>query len=776
MSGSFLFVHINEWAPFRSLDTIPVSLGYILAALKKRGYDGAIVGDYKDRPLTGATFREIIFTLRPAIIGFTVYAESIDRVRFWARFAKFLRPEIIIVVGGPQITFMPGEALLQMEEIDLFCRGDGEVILPNIAACLEQGKPLNRVAGLCLLDHGQVFETGKPAFPMDLDQLPSPYLDGTLDVCGKDQVILFTSRGCSANCSFCYTPRASDRTIRFHSIERVVAEIGYLNRKGVLDYWFADPNFASSRERLEELCLALIRQVPGIGFWCQARYHLLDKSMLSLLRKAGAHTIAFGLESSQVSTLKAINKPLDPEGLSRAVKLSQDAGLKVELFTLFGLPGDSLESSIATLNYVRDHQVEIEGNSISQQFHLFFGVPINDNPQSYDISLMEVTRPAYHSPCRDFHTSRMASREIRKMSLLWRANRTDFEDCVANSQDLFNVAGFLTRHFDELEDSPQRDILLSKIYLTLDETAAAARCLVRLRDCWPENKRCREISDQPLVAYRSKRRAIAGSGSRIIFDCRGMDCGSIVPGTEQFYQMAVIGNNMLLESFEQGVIGVKSSSATQFDVSFPKDYGNANLAGRTIPFQVFLHQVLDPVVFANPEEMLSANVRNMYRFDNLYSLKKHNENLYYMVLRDSVLHSQSGNLNDIFALFDYNLKLGFMDKALELAYTLPREPSIMGHIGRILQVNDYAADAMEFLDFARDSSAEMENQRIRAYMKLQRYEEAEVIAANPLLVNSLETLDLKVKLAALRGLPLSTYLQRMESFLDIRVKMMAAQP
>ena len=772
MSGTFLFVHVNEWAPFRSPDAIPISLGYIVAALKERGYHAVIAGDYKDRPLTGGGFRELILKLHPAVIGFTVYAETIDRVRFWARFAKYVQPEVITVLGGPQITFMPGEALQQMEEIDILCRGDGEIVLPALADSLAGGRP--QVPGLCLLKDGLAVETGSSTLPMDLDLLPSPYLDGTLDVRGKDQVLLFTSRGCTANCSFCYTPRASGRTIRLHSIDRVVDEMRFLKSQGAADFWFADPNFASTRERLEDLCRALIRKVPGVGFWCQARYQLLDKSLLSLLREAGAHTIAFGLESSHVQTLKTVNKHVDPDGLARAVRLSRDAGLKVELFTLFGLPGETLAGSLSTLDYVRNNGVAIEGNSVSQQLHLFFGVPINDAPEENDIALTTVTRPAYHSPCRDFHTSGMTSEEIRKMRLLWRAHRADFERHVADGRDLFTVAGFLTRHQDDLSDSPQPDLLLSRIYLALDEPAAAARCLIRLRDQWPGH--CREVLERPLVAYKSRRRAIAGPGSRVIFNCKGMENGAVIPGTEQYYQMAVLGDGSLLPTFEQGLIGVKSGSAVQFEVRFPDSYGNRKLAGRAIPFQVFLHQALDPVHFDRPEDMLTAPIRNMYRFDDLYSLKKYNENLYYMVLRDSILHSLTGNLNDMIALFDYSLKLGFMEKAYDLAHSLPREPSLLGHIGRILQVNDYASEALEFLDLAGESGAERENQRIRALMKLKRYPEAEAVAAHPLLATNLETLDLRVKLAAVGGLPLATYLQRMETFLDIRVKMAAALP
>ena len=66
MSGLFLFVHVNEWAPSASTDTIPISMGYILAELKARGFDGTILGYYKDRPLDGYEFRPTIQKLQPA--------------------------------------------------------------------------------------------------------------------------------------------------------------------------------------------------------------------------------------------------------------------------------------------------------------------------------------------------------------------------------------------------------------------------------------------------------------------------------------------------------------------------------------------------------------------------------------------------------------------------------------------------------------------------------------------------------------------------------------
>lgn len=190
---------------------------------------------------------------------------------------------------------------------------------------------------------------------------------------------------------------------------------------------------------------------------------------------------------------------------------------------------------------------------------------------------------------------------------------------------------------------------------------------------------------------------------------------------------------------------------------------------------MYLYQVLEPVLYRSIDELYENASRNKYRFDDLIGLKTHNENLYYMVLRDSVLHSYTGNLTDSIALFNYYLKLGFKDEAMEIAYSLPDEPSISGHIGKILQVNNYLSEALDFLWKVADTNGEIENQRIKAYMQLKEYEKAEELAANPLLSTNLETMNHRVRLAALLQYPVDEYLCRMDRMIDTQVKMMAAQ-
>lgn len=774
MSSDILFIHINEWGEYRSPDTTPISQAYQLACLQANGFSGRILGDYKDRPLSPSVVREVIRHDRPLALGFTVYEENINRVRVWASYAKDLAPDLPVILGGPQITFMPGDGLLHMPEADALCRGEGETVILELARSLREGQGLEKVPGICVRQGDSVIETGPVPAHMDLDSIPSPYLSDIIDPCGEDRVIFFTSRGCASNCRFCYTPKASGRRVRYHSLDRVVDELRYLAGKGARDIWFADPNFAASKSRLVALLEAIIERVPGITFWCQTRYDQMDKDLARLLKRAGAHTVAFGLESANPEVLQAIDKRLDTEKMAQAIRTVQQAGMEVELFTLFGLPGESFDQACQTLDFVKANGVAVEGNSISQQLHLFFGTPIESAPAEHGILPHDLTKPSYLAVCRDFETNAMSREEIRRMGLLWRLHRTDFADDVIAGRNLFERAGLITSNSDILSDRPEADACLARIFLHLEEYERAAELLDRLQHASDSTPAGRALLSGPFTGYKAARRAVARPGCRVIFDCRGMLDGVVVPATQAFYQEAVIGDKTLLPDFEQGILGLRGGGVNQFDVRFPDDYGNRNLAGRTLTFMAYLHRVLEPVEVGSIADVAGLP-RNMYRFSDLAGLHEHNEKLYYLVLRDMVFRSLRDEITDFLALLHFKLKLGFLEEAQAMYKTLPRQSEAARLAGRILLASGRPEEAIIMLEPSSSQESDALIDLIKAHIQAKNYHEAERLAAVPLLANDIHALDLRVGLASFLQMPVTVYLERMQDLLRYQKNALRAQ-
>ncbi|MBI5557843.1 MAG: radical SAM protein [Deltaproteobacteria bacterium] len=771
----FLFIHVNQWATIDSPDTIPISQGYGLAALNKSGYSGAIFGDYKGSPLSPKLLRDTLQSTKPAVLGFSTYEENINRILVWARYAKQIRPDILVILGGPQVTFMNGEALRQMKDVDVLCRGEAESVLPALAVALDNGSPLSEAPGITFLDQEKIITTPAAPVPDDLDLLPSPYLEEIIDIRGKSRVILLTSRGCTSPCTFCYTTRASNKKVRFHSLDRVIAEIKYLRARGINDLWFADPNFAYSRNRLVDLLQRLIAECPGLTFWCQTRYNLIDAELLALLKKAGATTLAFGLESADRGVLARINKGLDPEKMSSVIKQVREAGINVELFTLFGLPGESFRHAEKTLDFVKANQVVISGNSISQQLHLFFGIPMLDDPAAHGIKPSAMTRPAYQCICRDFHTETMSAAEIRQMGLLWRLNRQDFTENIATGSNLFEVAGFITANHEALAGRPETHIMLAKIYLLLEEFQAAHACLTTLREKFSHSPEANQFLAGPFTGCKFKRRGTVTPGCRVIYDCKGLLDGRIVPETEAYFQDAVLGSGKVLPDFESGLLGMRAGAVNQFEVRFPGDYGHPGLAGRSVSFQVFLHQVMEPVLLQNINDLLENPPRNIYRFNDLAGLRKQNENLYYLTLRDSVPWKLTQEMTDFLSLLNFYLKLGLREQANDLLDLLPPDGSMHEHAGRILLTANQPEKTLAILGRTPSASTEAAITRAKAMIKMTRYEEAEKVVDSPSLAGDIQVLDLRVGLASLLGLPLETYLARMDDLINRQISYMRVE-
>ena len=780
MLDRVLFVHVNLLAPLESPDTIPISEATILAHLKKHGFSGTILGDYGNAPLSPQVLAQAIQKESPLAIGFTTYQENIQQIRLWARFAKKIAPETPIILGGPQVTFMPGEALRHMPEIDYLCRGEGEEVMLQLAGALQRGDDVAKVTGIGFLRDGRKVETPPTAPTTPLDRYPSPYLTEGIDLRGKERVILLTSRGCPYTCAFCYTPKASGRKVRFFSQDRIIDEMRYLKSKGISSFWFADTNLSYSKKRLVSLLEAMIEHVPGISFWCQTRYDLMNEELLQLLRRAGAENVAYGLESANPSVLDTIQKPIDLQRLSEVIRLTQKAGMEVELFSMFGLPGETMDQALRTLQFVQENGVAIQGNSISQQAHLFFGTPLNDTPEQFGIHPLPYTRPAYLSACRDYETDAMSTQDMHKVGLVWRLNRQDFEEDVAAGHNLFHRASFITQNRDALADRPEAFVHLAQIYLALEEYAAAVDTMESLSHRFSDDASVKRFLQKPIRCFQGTPRSLS-RGYKVVYDCQGTANGTVLPATVGRYQTAVLGEGTVLVDFERNLLGKKAGQDLAFSVVFPDDYPQRELAGRSIAFQVHLWQVFKPVTFDHYQAFRAADLDNLVQDYPPYDtqvLRQVNIHLYYSAVQGALQKGIIPPLPDAYMLINLFLKLGLIEKADQVTEKLPRNPIVRGQLAHVYRVNGLAERALAFLDPSQGSAVTIDEERIQwikaqALFDLGQYEASEAIVSAMGYRNNVELQELRVKLAQQLALPVTTYLEREEALLDMKTSLLS---
>jgi radical SAM superfamily enzyme YgiQ (UPF0313 family) len=237
--------------------------------------------------------------------------------------------------------------------------------------------------------------------------------------------IMLASRGCPHSCVFCYTPAAFHRRIQYNSIDRVLEEISYVAERGTGRLWFADPNFSFSEQRVIGILEGILSRNLEVEMWIETRADMLTPELIRLMKRAGVYLVAMGLESASPNVYPGLNKSLQPEEIREAVRLTLDAGLDVELFSQFALPNEGLEDAMATLKFVKDCGVKIQGNSNAQQMQLYFGSEICGDYARYGVIPLRESFPPYISIGTEFETRWMSRRQIEEIKSAWRAESLD---------------------------------------------------------------------------------------------------------------------------------------------------------------------------------------------------------------------------------------------------------------------------------------------------------------------------------------------------------------
>jgi radical SAM superfamily enzyme YgiQ (UPF0313 family) len=168
---------------------------------------------------------------------------------------------------------------------------------------------------------------------------------------------LSTSRGCYwSRCRYCPEAAQGERfatSYRDHlvqSLSRVWHEAG----AGLLHLSDSAIPPASLRR------LTALRE-PGLRWYGFARFHpsLADEDLCRGLREAGCVLLQLGLESGSDRVLRRLNKGIDLDVASRALRTLARAGIASYLYVMFGTPGEGRADAEQTLRFVVDHAASI---------------------------------------------------------------------------------------------------------------------------------------------------------------------------------------------------------------------------------------------------------------------------------------------------------------------------------------------------------------------------------------------------------------------------------
>ncbi|MDD5129961.1 MAG: radical SAM protein [Candidatus Omnitrophica bacterium] len=347
---------------------------YIVAYLKKNGINASQF--ICSNQLSVSELTDRILDLRPVFAGFTCFDANYFLVKKITSAIKQKTPTVLTLAGGPTATFSDMNIMQDTKALDFCVRGEGEL---TVLELLSQGarKNLSKIKGITYrLNNKIIRNPGRPLIK-NLDAIPSPYLSGVLDPADvlrvNSEIPLLTSRGCIFNCSYCNFAAMSRHTIRYHSTRRIIREFQLISSK-IHDYHhrkiaIQDDIFTFNKTRVSRICDKISAHKLKLRFSFLTRPDFIDEGILKELHAAGFEHIKFGLESASVDVLFNIKKikgqALEKTGIFTAEKnfigkvkkitySAKKLGFHVNISVIFGLPGDTYEKAIKTINFLRE--------------------------------------------------------------------------------------------------------------------------------------------------------------------------------------------------------------------------------------------------------------------------------------------------------------------------------------------------------------------------------------------------------------------------------------
>lgn len=185
-----------------------------------------------------------ILNYKPKIVLFSTYIWNIEIIEKLVRNLKSFDDNIVIGMGGPEVSFNAPQVFERLDQLDFICSGEGEETVFEIASLFNSSHDfsdnfdkhlflheLHNIKGLYLKSQEKeknqnkvnVIFTGSRELIKDLSCLYFPYPV----IAEPDSKIYYyeSSRGCPFSCAYCMS--SLDKRVRFMPLERVFKDLQF---------------------------------------------------------------------------------------------------------------------------------------------------------------------------------------------------------------------------------------------------------------------------------------------------------------------------------------------------------------------------------------------------------------------------------------------------------------------------------------------------------------------------------------------------------------------
>jgi radical SAM superfamily enzyme YgiQ (UPF0313 family) len=357
----------------------PTGLAYIAGALEAHGATVRAVDMFAEH-LSAEEVVDIAKRFRPDLVGMTVLTPSASVCEGLSRLLQRALPDARIVWGAVHADVFARE-LVRDGICDFVVHHDGEITVCELVDALAANeKDYSAIDGLTwrTTDGEAVTNKGRTLL-RDLDSLAYPawhlfpyHRYGLLPFADMDKPVLTMtgSRGCPYRCDYCSLLHTG-KVYRRRDPIKIADEYEYLvDRYGVKQIGFVDPIFPLVKKDLRPLCEELVRR--GLDKKCvwlsETRADRLDAETCELMYEGGCRRVLMGIESGVDLLLGNVNKTITTDSVRNAVKYLRQAGLQSVGLFMIGLPGETPELTLETIEFAVELDLDFAKFAITTPF------------------------------------------------------------------------------------------------------------------------------------------------------------------------------------------------------------------------------------------------------------------------------------------------------------------------------------------------------------------------------------------------------------------------
>ncbi len=344
---------------------------FLLQALTPAGHQVTLV-DGNTQPMSD---EELVRFARERQIGLVGIGAMTRMIAKAYRVADALRAAgIRVVMGGPHVTELPGEALGRdggPRHADAVAVGEADETWPRIVEDAARGRLQEYYAPVDAF--GQERKPDLRNYPqipwdrLDLDQF-NRIPRAARAIMRHYQVPWETfhiipvesGRGCPYGCEFCTVTGFFGDSIRYRSNESIVEELVRLKARadrgrGKIAVFFVDDNFAINAKRLKSLLRDIIAAKAQLAWVGQISANLLrDEELVDLIAESGGKWVFIGMESIDRDNLASVNKGFNkPEEYGAVLERLARRNVYAITSFIFGLDHDTPGVAARTLEEIR---------------------------------------------------------------------------------------------------------------------------------------------------------------------------------------------------------------------------------------------------------------------------------------------------------------------------------------------------------------------------------------------------------------------------------------